>query len=187
MESSDSDIARLEGQGALNFLDIDDISLNDEGEAVASSSIIEMDFENETPLFPSVSPTPADPFLRKIYQADRKWAVLVDYDREPRLVMNTSDFIAETLMSFDSVAGPMAYCHKPIVIREANQKLGEHLARFKVCVGKTGTEVIENDVILLWSKSPRIISGSDILGRLFRGIGKRTDCGTVKTDETDQP
>jgi len=142
-----------------------------------------MDFENEKPLFPSILPTPADPFLRKLYQADRKWAVLVDSDREPRLVMNTSDFIAEVLMGGDSVVQPMDYCHKPIVIREENQKLGAHLTRFKVSIGKTGTEVIDNDVILLWSKSPRIISGTDILGRLFRGIGKRADIGKPETHE----
>lgn len=181
MESTDSDISRIEGQGALNFLDIDDILLTDEGEPIASSSIIKMDFENEKPLFPTISPMPDDPFLRKLYQADRKWAVLVDSDREPQLIMNTSDFIAEVLMSGDSVVQPMGHCHKPIVIREGSQKLGEHLTRFNVSVGKTGIEVIDNDVILLWNNSPRIISGTDILGRLFRGIGKRADLGKPET------
>lgn len=178
MESTDSDIARMEGQGALNFLDIDDIPLTQEGEPIAPSSIIEMDFESESPVFPTISATPDDPFLKKLYQANRKWAVLIDADREPRLVMNTSDFIAEVLMSEGSVIRPMAYCHKPIVIRDGNQKLGDHLTRLKVSIGKTGTEVIDNDVILLWNENPRIISGTDILGRLFRGIGKRAASGS---------
>lgn len=178
MESTDSDIARMEGQGALNFLDIDDIPLTDEGEPVAFSSIITMDFANHTPLFPTISPSPDDPFLRQLYQANRKWAVLVDADREPRLVMNTSDFIAEVLMRGDAAVQPMAYCHEPIVIREGSQTLGPHLSRFTVSIGKYGTEVIDHDVILLWSSTPRIISGTDILGRLFRGIGKRVDSGS---------
>lgn len=186
MESTDSDIAKIEGQGALNFLDIDDIPLTDEGESIALSSIIEMDFENDKPLFPNISPIPDDPFLRKLYKADRKWAVLVDSVQEPRLVMNTSDFIAEVLMSGDTAVQPMAFCHKPIVIREGSQKLGEHLTRFNVSIGKTGTEVIDNDVILLWNDSPRIISGTDILGRLFRGIGKRTDSGKSETHKIAQ-
>lgn len=175
MESSESDIARMEGQGALNFLDIDDISLSDEGEPVNPSSIIELDFDNESPLFPVVSPSPEDPFLRELYQADRKWAIFVDKKREPRLVMDANDFISDLLMIGDSRIQPMNYCHRPIVARDGNQRLGTYLSRFKVSSGKTGTEVIDNDVILLWSENPRIISGTDILGRLFRGIGTRVD------------
>jgi len=179
MESSDSDIARMEGQGALNFLDIDDIPLSEEGEPIPYNSIIKLDFEDGNPLFPTFSPTPDDPFLQTLYQADRKWAVLIDSDREPRLVLNTSNFIADVLMNSDAVIRPMDYCHRPIIVREENQKLGTHLVRFKVNSDKSGTEVIDNDVILLWNQNPRIILGSDILGRLFRGIGKRVDSGSA--------
>ncbi len=31
-------------------------------------------------------------------------------------------------------------------------------------------DVIENDIILVWSTRKRIITGSDLLGRLLRGI-----------------
>jgi metal transporter CNNM len=31
-------------------------------------------------------------------------------------------------------------------------------------------DVIENDLILVWSTRKRIITGSDLLGRLLRGI-----------------
>lgn len=175
MASSESDIARVEGQGALNFLDIDDVALSDEGEPVKPSSIIELNFENEKPLFPDFSPVPDDPFMQKLYQADRKWAVIVDSEQEPRLVLNTSDFISAVLMSGNPAIQPMDFCHKPILVREGNQKLGAYLSRFKVSSGKNGTEIIEDDVILLWNDTPRIITGTDILGRLFRGIGKKVD------------
>jgi len=187
MESAESDIARMEGQGALNFLDIDDVPLSNEGEPVHSTSIITLEFDDEKPLFPSISPSPDDPFLRKLYQADRKWAVVVDSDREPRLLMNTKEFISDVLMNGYPDIQPMGYCHKPIVVRDGNQKLGTHLPRFTVSSGKEGTEVIHNDVILLWSEAPRIISGTDILGRLFRGIGKRGDPDDLKTHDIARP
>lgn len=175
MASSESDIARLEGQGALNFLDIDDVALSDEGEPVHPDSIIALNFENEKPLFPDFSPASDDLFLKKLYQAHRKWAVIVDSDQEPRLVFNTNEFITEVLMSGNPAIQPIDFCHKPIVVRDGNQKLGTYLSRFKVSSGKTGTEVIDDDVILLWNDTPRIITGTDILGRLFRGIGKTVD------------
>jgi hypothetical protein len=34
MAADESDIAQVEGQGALNFLDLDDVPLDDEGEPV---------------------------------------------------------------------------------------------------------------------------------------------------------
>ncbi len=91
--------------------------------------------------------------------------------------MNANDFIADLLMNKNPRIQPADYCHRPIVVRDGNQKLGSHLPRFKVNSGTTGTEVIDNDVILLWTENPRIVSGTDILGRLFRGIGKEVCSG----------
>ena len=31
-------------------------------------------------------------------------------------------------------------------------------------------DVVDNDVIIVWAKEKRIITGSDLLGRLLRGI-----------------
>ncbi len=174
MESAESDIARMEGQGALNFLDIDDVPLADEGEPVNPRSIIAIEFDHDTPLFPSLTAACQEPFLQKLHKADRKWAIFVDATQEPRLVMNVNDFIADLLMGGDAQRiRPENYCHRPIVVKDGTQKLGAHLPRFKVNTGRTGTEVIDHDVILLWGENPRIISGADILGRLFRGIGKQ--------------
>ena len=172
MESSDSDIARLEGQGALNFLDIDDVPLSDEGEPVSAESIIQLDFDGGRPLFPDILPSANDPFLLKLYKADEKWAILVDSAGEPKLVLHTKEFISDTIMERHHQINPIHYCHKPIIVRDAGHKLGAYLPHFKVSIGKTGTEVIDNDVILLWIENPRIITGTDILGRLFRKIGR---------------
>jgi hypothetical protein len=36
-------------------------------------------------------------------------------------------------------------------------------------------DVIDHDVILLWSEVKHVITGADILGRLLRGIVKQKD------------
>lgn len=41
-----------------------------------------------------------------------------------------------------------------------------------VLAGAAGEDIVENDVILLWSEPPRLITGTDILGRLLRGIAR---------------
>ncbi len=46
----------------------------------------------------------------------------------------------------------------------------EVLLRLKVVPQRTGDDVIDEDLILLWGKSKKIITGADILGRLLRGI-----------------
>lgn len=40
---------------------------------------------------------------------------------------------------------------------------------------RTGDDVIDEDLILLWGETKKIITGADILGRLHRGIVKGGD------------
>jgi hypothetical protein len=49
-------------------------------------------------------------------------------------------------------------------------RLGEVLGRLKVAPERPGDDVIDNDMILVWGSQRRIITGSDLLGRLLRGI-----------------
>ena len=58
IDATDSDIDKVEGKGALNFLAIDDLSIAKEGELIAADSIVEMDFMT-TSLFFQKSNTPA--------------------------------------------------------------------------------------------------------------------------------
>jgi metal transporter CNNM len=48
--------------------------------------------------------------------------------------------------------------------------LGDVMGRLKVRQKHPEDDVIDNDLILVWGKQKRIITGSDILGRLLRGI-----------------
>jgi hypothetical protein len=48
--------------------------------------------------------------------------------------------------------------------------LGEVLPRLRVQTGSEKDDVIDDDLILIWADEKRVITGSDILGRLLRGI-----------------
>lgn len=171
MDSASTDIARLEGQGALNFLNIDDVPLGDEGEPLSPESVIPLEFEGDRPVFPPVSSDPQDAFLRKLNRSGRSWAILVDAAGEPRLALKVDDFIREAVFEperFD----PRRHCHRPIVVRDAGEKLGQLIPRFRLPTGGHGEDIVDNDVILLWSQAPRIVTASDIFGRLMRGIAR---------------
>jgi metal transporter CNNM len=172
MASSETDVARLEGQGALNFLDIDDVALADEGEPIAPESVVSLEVRDGSPLFPAYAPSADDPFLRRLFEAGKTWTVLTDRDGEPLLVLDTTAFLAAAIFERERPVDPRRYCHRPIVVRDDAQRLGRHLSRFRVASGAVGTEIIEHDVIVVWGEAKRIITGTDVLGRLFRGIGQ---------------
>ena len=48
--------------------------------------------------------------------------------------------------------------------------LGGVIGRMKVKPEHPEDDVIDNDLILVWGKQKRIITGADLLGRLLRGI-----------------
>jgi hypothetical protein len=171
MDSADSDIARMEGQGALNFLDIDDVPLGEEGEPLHPDSIIPLEFDGDRPVFPPIAPRSDDPFLRRIQKSGKAWAVLVDSRGTPRQVLRTNEFIRNALFSPASF-NPHLHCCRPILQREADVRLGHLIPLFHVRSGRGGTEIVEHDVILLWLDSPRIVTGADILGRLLRRIAQ---------------
>ncbi len=169
MDSAESDIARVEGQGALNFLDIDDVPLADEGEPVDPDSILELPFEGTSPRFPAIEADPGNTFLQQIARSGRSWVILADTEQEPRLVMNANEYLRAVLFE-PELPNPLHFCHRPIIKRNAKVKLGELIPRFRVRRDASAEEVVEDDVILLWHDQPRVITGTDVLGRLLRGI-----------------
>jgi CBS domain containing-hemolysin-like protein len=52
MGSDGSDISKVEGKGALNFLMMDDIRIEDEGSVLDQKSIIKLPFKGSKPCFP---------------------------------------------------------------------------------------------------------------------------------------
>jgi metal transporter CNNM len=171
MDAAESDIAKVEGQGALNFLALDDVPFTDEGEDIDPDSIIRLEFTGDRPAFPSLERTAEDPFLQAVNRSGRKWVVIADMQDNPRLVMNADDFLRDALLSPGSFR-PLRHCHRPVIATNEQVKLGDLLPRLKVTPQHVDDDVIENDVILLWSAKRRLMTGADVLGRLLRGIAR---------------
>jgi hypothetical protein len=61
------------------------------------------------------------------------------------------------------------------VVTDPGTKLGDVIGLMKVKPEYPEDDVVDNDIILIWVKQRRIITGADLLGRLLRGIaGKET-------------
>ena len=173
--SDESDIEAVEGKGALNFLALDDLQIGSEGEALAPGSVISIPFRAGQPVFPDTGDTADDPFLRRIQAPEKKWVILTDSDDEPRLALDVDGFLRRRLFQ-GKVDRPFSFCHRPVVIRDRNTNLGSIIPRLRVHVERTGDDVIDQDIILCWDgEEKRIITGSDILGRLLRGIVQQHD------------
>jgi metal transporter CNNM len=171
VETPGGEVGRLEGVGALNFLDLDDMMARDEGEPVDPRSIIALPVANGRPVLPAFERSPHDPFLRRLDASGKKWVIFTDPSGAPQLVLDAHHFLRDTL--FDTVGvGPEAYWHRPIVVADPAARLGDAVARMKVRPERPGDDVIDHDLILVWGAQKRIITGADLLGRLLRGIAR---------------
>ncbi len=163
------DISRLEATGAQNFLDLDDVPVCDEGEPVHAESIISLPIANQKCVLPKFERSPGDPFLRQVDASGKKWVIVTDLGGEPVFVLDAHHFLRDAL--FDELEhDPSAYWHRPIVVRDLRTRLGDVIGHMKVAPERPGDDVIDNDMILVWSAEKRIITGADLLGRLLRGI-----------------
>ncbi len=169
--SSGSDIEQVEGHGAINFLDMDDLLITEEGETIAPDSVVQLDFENSHPVFPAIEPAAKDPFLQLIQQSHKKWVVLTNAQGEPHLTLDANNYLRAVLFGDDPI-DPLVFCHRPIIVRDEHAKLGDVLPRLKVYPEHARDNVIDDDLILLWGDQKRIITGADILGRLMHGIAQ---------------
>lgn len=172
MDDPETDIEEIEGRGAMNFLLMDDLTILEEGEIVIPSSIIQLRFINGKPIFPEIIGSCEDPFLEKIHIAQKKWIILTNEDDDPILALNSDAFLRAALFETAELK-PLNFCHRPIIIRNPESLLGEAIVRLKVYPKQSGDDVIDEDIILFWGEQKRIITGSDVLGRLLRGIAKQ--------------
>ena len=164
-----ADVGQLEATGALNFLDLDDILVVDEGESIDPRSVITLPIENERPLLPKFERSPNDPFLRRLNASGKKWVIIVDSSGRPSFVLDAHHFLRDSLFNATSV-DPESYWHRPIVVTDLRAPLGSVIGRMKVKPEHAQDDVIDDDLILVWGDQKRIITGSDLLGRLLRGI-----------------
>lgn len=170
MDSFETEIGRVEGRGALNFLALDDLPLALEGEEVDPGSVITLEFQGGRPIFPDIQPSPADEFIDRLQRCQKKWIIVSDEKGDPRMVINSDEFIRDALFN-PGHFNPYWHCHRPIILREGSIPLRYVIPRFRVSPEHSDDDVIDEDIVLLWSDGERrVITGSDILGRLLRGI-----------------
>jgi len=172
MNERGTEITHVEGNGVLNFLALDDLKVSEEGERLDPNSIIALEFDGNRPVLPDIKSSVDDPFLCRLHQAKRSWCVLTDMKENPRLVIDTDAFISAALFEYSSFV-PQNFCHRPVIISNMDTTLGDALPSLSNYASHDEDDVIENDIILIWGKERRIITGADILGRLFRGIAKK--------------
>ena len=172
IEAAESDIGHMEGIGAINFLKLDDISVTQEGEVIDTDSIIRLPTKDGLPIFPEFRTTPDDPFLQSINRSGKKWVIIIDEQEEPCMVLNANAFLRATVFSQEQ-PNPYSFCHRPIVVKDEKTLLGRVMTKLKVNGESAVDDAIDNDLILIWSHHKRVITGTDILGRLLRGISHR--------------
>ncbi|MFC1869675.1 DUF21 domain-containing protein [Chloroflexota bacterium] len=169
VKAPETDIDNTEGRGALNFLNIDDLPVEAEGEIIDPKSILRLDFHENKPIFPVIKASSSDKFLKLVHSSKKKWIILVNSGNEPRMVLESDGFLRDALFNYDSF-NPYSHCHRPIILHNRKTRLGDAIPRLKVHPIRPGDDVVDEDIIVLWSDQKRIITGSDILGRLLRGI-----------------
>ncbi len=170
IEADASDVDRLEGIGALNFLAIDDLMVVEEGELVDPRSIIALPIQNDLPVFPHFNRAASDPFLQSIEISGKKWVIITDTTGEPHFALDSDGFLRDVLFEDEEITPPR-YCHRPIVVKDTHLPLGSVLLRLKSRSRRSDRGIVDCDIILVWTgEQKRVITGADILDRLLKGI-----------------
>jgi metal transporter CNNM len=165
------EVGALEATGALNFLDLDDIPLGQEGAPLDPRSVIELPAQGARPILPNYQRSPADPFLQRINASGKRWIIIVNRSGQPYAALDAHWFLRSALLG----AAPSAaeFLSRPIIATDEHTPLGNVMGRLTLRSTATAEDVLLNNVILLWSAHKRIITSSDLLGRLLRGIAQR--------------
>jgi|SRR5690242_6709847 len=172
LESHEGDVSRVEGLGAINFLDLDDLAVTAEGEPVDPRSVISLPMQDGQPVLPAFKRGPDDPFLQQVNASGKKWVIITDSAGQPQRVLDAHRFLRSALFS-DAPLNVHAFWHHPIVITDSQARLGDVMGLLKVHSHQPEDDVIVHDLILVWNAEKRMITGGDILGRLLRGIASR--------------
>ena len=169
IESDGAEIDFIEGRGALNFLDIDDVPISEEGETIDPGSIVTLPTTVDLPLIPEVA-TPADPFVTAVNASGRKWVILVDGDGSPQLVLDADGYL-RAVMTDAGAVDAYSHCHRPIIVSDPDSPLGHIIERLRKGIDVDSDAAIDKDIVLLWADDlKKVITGADLLGRLLRGI-----------------
>jgi hypothetical protein len=176
-QSAMTEINHVEAIGAANFLALDDIRIEEEGEIIDPLSIVEFPVNQGKPVFPSFRRELEDPFLQKVNLSMKKWVIVVDSGQNPVMVLEANKFLRRVLSVNAPLPDPLRFCHVPLVIGKDCVNLGQIIPRFVVNPRNPDDDVIHQDILIYWGKEKRIITGADLLGRLPRGIVRQGPAG----------
>ena len=158
------EVGALEGTGALNFLDLDDIPIAEEGAVLHPLSVIALPLHDGAPLFPPFDRWAQDPFLQRVNASRMKWVIITDPSGQPCAALNAHRFLREALFGTEAV-NPVNYTHRPIVAADGRTPLGKLIGRLRVQPKGYEDDVVDEDVLLLWGRGQkRIVTGADLLG-----------------------
>ncbi|TRY31067.1 DUF21 domain-containing protein [Aliiglaciecola sp. M165] len=173
-EANEAEVVPVEGVGALNFLEIDKVSVMEEGEVLDPKSIISLPCKLDLPVIPETKSAAGASFVRSVNESGHKWVVLTDKHNVPQLVLDADGYLRVLLDENVTLSDPYAFCHRPVVIKDENCTLGSALSRLKQAsdLSESSTDVLNHDLVLVWTDlEKRVITGADVLGRLLKGIG----------------
>ncbi|MBT8079269.1 MAG: DUF21 domain-containing protein [Gammaproteobacteria bacterium] len=169
IDSDGAEIDFIEGRGALNFLDIDDVPISDEGEPIDPVSIVVLPTKVDLPLIPNLE-SASDEFVAAVNASGRKWVVLTNDNGEPLLILDADAYLRAVMIDA-SLVDAYDYCHRPIVITDPDSPLGHIIGELKRGAMAESDAAIDKDIVLLWTpKLKKVVTGADLLGRLLRGI-----------------
>jgi len=170
IESDTAEIDFIEGRGALNFLDIDEIPISDEGESVDPVSVIELPCKVDLPLIPENGTENFEQFVKDVNASEKKWVILADTCGHPRLILDADAYLRAVLADSGSVDA-YEHCHRPLIVEDPKRPLGFIMADLRRGMEQSSDAVIAKDVVLLWAgNNKRVVTGADLLGRLLQGI-----------------
>jgi hypothetical protein len=170
VEDASTEIDKLEGHGAINFLSLDDIYVKDEGEVIHPDSIIQLEERDGHLIFPEDL---KGIFASRLSKLTVKWAILINARGFPVLLLEVDRLLKDLSHKFGEV-DPYSYCHYPVVVTNPGEVLANAILKLWVEPESEEDDVIDKDTIIYWSdEKKKIITGSDLLGRLLRGIVKK--------------
>jgi len=160
VETNEGDIGHLEGIGAMNFLAIDDLPVGQAGSPISEKNVIVRSLQEG-----KISSDDYEEFVAEVNGSGQKWMIIAKDPLKPELVLDADGFCRAAMRESDSI-DPLAFCKKPLVEHNTGCTLGQVLIKLK----NTPSEITK-ELILIWNQSERrIITGSDVLDLLFKGV-----------------
>lgn len=171
LQQGTGEINDVEGFGALNFMELDDILAIHEGQPINPSSIVSIEsLAGKSDLM--TMDTSSNNLVTVLKENSEKWVILIDYSGLPKFILNTSSLLRKMFHCHDPIL-LSEHLLTPVVIEDSKTTLGEVMVKLVIQNKAFAGEVLDNDVAIVWNaKAKRIITGADILADLLRGVSR---------------